>query len=203
MFPWVSALEEATSAIHDELITVLAEQAKGFEPFLGTNTGVSLNGYLQNDRAEEPVWDAFFFYRHGLRWDENHRRCPTTSALLDSSPLAHIRDHAPEVCFSLLTPGTHILPHHGDTNTRVVLHLPLIVPRGCALNVGGEIHEWRVGEIVAFDDTFEHEAWNRGEALRVVLILDAWNPHLTDAEREALTAMVPVLGDFDRECSRV
>lgn len=201
LFPWADALEQATAAIREELQALLTDRARPFEPFLGAASGAPLDGYLQNDRAEPPVWDACFFYRHGVRSDNNHRLCPVTSALLDASPLAHIRDHAPEVCFSMLTPGTHILPHHGDTNSRVVLHLPLLVPRDCALNVGGEIHTWREGEIVAFDDTFEHEAWNRGDRTRVVLIIDAWNPHLNPAERDALTAMVPILGDFDRECS--
>ena len=29
---------------------------------------------------------------------------------------------------------------------------------------------------VTFDDTFLHEAWNRTDQRRVVLILDTWNP---------------------------
>lgn len=201
LFPWADALEQSAAEITEELRALLADRERAFAPFLGNLSEASLDGYLRNDRAERPVWDAFFFYRHGVRENDNHRRCPTTSVLLDAAPLAHIRDHAPEVCFSMLTPGTHILPHHGDTNSRVVLHLPLLVPRDCALNVGGETHVWREGEIVAFDDTFEHEAWNRGDRTRVVLIVDAWNPYLSPAECEALTAMVPVLGDFDRECS--
>jgi aspartate beta-hydroxylase len=100
--------------------------------------------------------------------------------------------------FSVLTPGTHILPHRGVTNTRIVCHLPLVVPGDCALVVGGERHVWRVGEAVAFDDTYEHEAWNRGSSTRVVLIIDVWNPHLTAPEREAVTALVEAIGDFNR-----
>jgi aspartate beta-hydroxylase len=53
---------------------------------------------------------------------------------------------------------------------------------------------------VTFDDTFEHEAWNRSDQTRVVLILDCWNPHLTAVEREAVAAMVETIGDFNREC---
>jgi len=34
---------------------------------------------------------------------------------------------------------------------------------------------------VFFDDTYEHEAWNRSGETRVVLILDCWNPYLTEA----------------------
>jgi aspartate beta-hydroxylase len=101
------------------------------------------------------------------------------------------------VCFSVLTPGTHILPHRGVTNTRLVTHLPLIVPDNCALNVGGELHVWQEGRCVTFDDTYEHEAWNRGDSLRVVMLLDIWNPHLAPAERDAVTVLLGAIRDFN------
>lgn len=201
LFPWADAFEHATAAIQAELHAVLGSNQKRFEPFLGDVPEPQAARHLRNKHGNTAVWDALFFYRHGVRRDDSHAACPVTSALLEASPLAHIRDHAPEVCFSMLTLGTHILPHHGDTNTRVVMHLPLLVPSDCALVVGGEPHVWRPGEIVVFDDTFEHEAWNYGADTRVVLIVDAWNPHLTPPERDALLAMVPILGDFDRQCT--
>ena len=88
---------------------------------------------------------------------------------------------------------------HGQrvTNTRVVCHLPLVVPEGCALVVGGERHEWREGVAVLFDDTYEHEAWNRGSETRVVLIADVWNPHLTAAEREAVSVLAGAMTAFN------
>jgi aspartyl/asparaginyl beta-hydroxylase (cupin superfamily) len=42
---------------------------------------------------------------------------------------------------------------------------------------------WEVGRAFAFDDTIEHEAWNRSDRDRAILIIDAWNPHLSDHER--------------------
>jgi aspartyl/asparaginyl beta-hydroxylase (cupin superfamily) len=72
------------------------------------------------------------------------------------------------------------------TNTRAIIHLPLVVPSGCRFRVGGETREWREGEAFAFDDTIEHEAWNNSDEPRVVLILDVWNPHLTLVEQELL-----------------
>jgi len=60
------------------------------------------------------------------------------------------------------------------------------VPPGCGFRVGGETREWRVGQALAFDDTIEHEAWNNSDQLRAVLILDVWNPHITEAERELI-----------------
>ena len=47
-----------------------------------------------------------------------------------------------------------------------------------------------------FDDTYEHEAWNRSDQTRVVLIFDLWNPYLTEAERAALTDIVVEIGEF-------
>jgi len=196
LFPWYAALEANFSAISEELAAVLAAQ-QGIEPFLKFHKPEDVRSYLGG--IEKPVWDAYFFYRHGERYDAHHRDCPRTSAALDAVPLCRIREHAPEVCFSVLTPGTHILKHRGVTNTRLVTHLPLIVPDNCAISVGGEERVWREGECFTFDDTFEHEAWNRSDSTRVVMLLDVWNPHLTEVEREAVTALVEGIGDFNTE----
>ncbi len=199
LFPWYAALEAETETIRAELLAVLDDKA-GIEPFLKFDSPADVPRYLAGDEQGAPTWDAFFFYRHGVRNDENCARCPCTSAILDSLPLVHIREHAPEICFSVLTPGTHILPHHGVTNARLVTHLPLIVPENCAINVGGELHVWQEGRCMTFDDTFEHEAWNRSGQTRAVLILDSWNPHLTAAECDAVNVLVEAIGSFNREC---
>jgi len=193
-FPWIDDLEGQTAAIRDELIAVLPQAEKSEKVF--ANEAEEQQGLRASRGA--PTWNGFYFYRHGERREENHGLCPRTAALLDSLPLVHIREHAPEVMFSVLTPGTHILPHRGVTNTRVVCHLPLVVPEDCALVVGGEAHCWREGRAVVFDDTYEHEAWNRGTRTRVNLILDVWNPHLSAAEREAVAALVEATGDFNK-----
>lgn len=197
LFPWYAELESRTAVIRDEMHKVLAEDS-GFEPFLGhVDNGEVLGQHLRGDRGP-PAWNAFFFQRHGERNEANAGRCPETAAALESTPLCRIRGHAPECCYSVLTPGSHILPHHGVTNTRVVTHLPLVVPGDCALVVGGEKREWQEGVCFTFDDTFEHEAWNRSADTRVVVLLDTWNPHLTEIERSALTELVGAIGDFNR-----
>jgi len=56
----------------------------------------------------------------------------------------------------------------------------------------------KVGRILAFDDTLEHEARNDGDELRVVLIFDAWNPLLTPAERQLVTTMAHAARTFGR-----
>lgn len=198
-FPWHDALEAATSWMREELRGVLAQQ-QGLEAFLGAPPP-GQQAMLQSSGPEPAAWDAYFFYRHGEHYGEHAAACPRTAALLDSLPLTRIRGHAPETLFSVLSPGTHILPHTGVTNVRLVTHLPLIVPPDCALRVGGETHIWKEGRCVTFDDTFEHEAWNRSGETRVVLILDSWNPDLTEAECVAVTELIEAIGDFNAASS--
>lgn len=73
---------------------------------------------------------------------------------------------------SLLLPGTHLEPHRGELAGVLRLHLALRVPRGdCALRGGGQTRRWQPGRCLVFDDTLEHEAWNRGDGERVVLLV--------------------------------
>jgi aspartate beta-hydroxylase len=196
LFPWYEALEAQAPAIRDEMLARLGE-GRDLEPFLGTTDKTVEAQYLAGD-ATSRAWDAYFFFRHGERFDAHHAACPRTSQALDDVPLTRIRDHAPEVLFSVLAPQSHITPHHGVTNTRVVTHLPLLIPEGdCALVVGGETHRWQEGHCITFDDTFLHEAWNRTGQTRVVMILDTWNPHLEEPERVALKDLVEAIGDFN------
>lgn len=196
-FPWLESLEASTGRIRDELRAVLSKESQ-LEAFLGVQSPEEAKEMLRSSSDQAPAWDAYFFYRHGQRYDAHCASCPQTAALLDALPLVRIRDHAPETLFSVLSPGAHILPHTGVTNTRLVTHLPLIVPADCAIRVGGEDHRWQEGRCVTFDDTFEHEAWNRSGETRVVLILDSWNPDLTEVECLAVTDLVEAIGDFNQ-----
>ncbi len=195
LFPWLPRLEAAFPALRDEALAVLAER-EGVQPFLNAPEGTSLEPYLGG--GTQARWDAFFFYRDGEHQLANALKAPTTAATLETLPLVRIRHHAPEICFSILAPHTHIKPHHGVTNARVVVHLPLRVPSGCTLTVGGDERPWREGQAWAFDDTFLHEARNASDETRVILLMDAWNPHLTEAERLAVTAVVEGIGEFNR-----
>ena len=194
LFPWIEAMETQTQAIVSELVELLPSPA-GRERVFGTE---ELERENLRGMDVAPSWNGYYFFRHGERRNDNCESCPVTTATLEATPLARIREHAPEVLFSVFTAGTHLMPHRGVTNTRIVGHLPLIVPPDCALKVGGEIHEWRTGRVVMFDDTYEHEAWNRSSTTRVVLIFDVWNPHLTEAERAALADLIAAMGDFRR-----
>ena len=81
--------------------------------------------------------------------------------------------------FSRLAPGAHIVPHRGYEGYSgyvLRLHLGLDVPAGCGIRVGTETKGWQEGKCLVFDDSFEHEAWNRGDRTRTVLLCDFLNP---------------------------
>jgi aspartate beta-hydroxylase len=189
---FAEAYEAQWEVIRDEMLAVL-DDGREVQPF-HFDVPEERRGALTRG-----AWDAYFFYDEGDRLDAHHAACPRTSAAIDALPLDRVRQHGPEMCFSVLRPGAHILPHRGVTNTRSVLHMGLVVPRDCALNlVGVEEVTWSEGRCWAFDDTYEHEAWNRSDTTRVVLLGDIWNPHLTLPERDAIADLVGTIGDFNR-----
>ena len=94
---------------------------------------------------------------------------------------------------------SHIPPHTGVTNSRLIVHLPLVVPPQCRFRVGSDTREWREGQAWVFDDTIEHEAWNDSEVPRAILIFDTWHPALTRAERELIRTAVPAIKDYYRD----
>ena len=180
-FPWLAELEAATPVILAELQAILDEPAGELTPYISLPPGVPANKWSALDGSLD--WGAFHLWKEGRRFDESCARAPRTAALVESLPICRIEGRAPNVFFSILKAGSHIPPHTGVTNVRSVVHLPLIVPEGCAFRVGGETRAWQQGRAFAFDDTIEHEAWNRGDRDRAILIIDAWNPHLSEHER--------------------
>jgi aspartyl/asparaginyl beta-hydroxylase (cupin superfamily) len=183
-FPWLDRLEAATCVIREELEAILASADPGLEPYIEMPPGTPRN--LWSDLDHSADWSALHLWRDGERIGAVCERAPRTAELVESLPLAHIPGRAPAVFFSILKAGRQIPPHTGVTNIRTIIHLPLIVPEGCGFRVGGETRQWREGEAFAFDDTIEHEAWNRSDKDRALLILDCWNPHLSADEQEII-----------------
>ena len=185
-FPWLDRVEAASAEIREELLGVLADAA-AFKPYVDYDPRRPRN---TGDRmAGNPEWSAFYLRKNGAPIDENIARCPKTMAALADVPFPDIPKRSPSILFSLMRPGAHIPAHNGFVNTRVICHLPLIVPGGCYFRVGNEEREWVEGKAWAFDDTIEHEAWNRSDRTRVVLLFEAWRPELTGEERELVKAM--------------
>jgi aspartate beta-hydroxylase len=181
-FPWAESFEARTADIRAELERLLAAGQEGFEPYIHYNPGEPVNQWVELN--DSPRWNAYHLWRAGSPVSTNLERCPVTAAALSEVGMASISGLCPNAMFSALAPRTRIPPHHGETNARVIVHLPLVVPSGCRYRVGFDEREWEVGKILAFDDTIEHEARNDGNELRVILIFDVWNPLLSPIEKE-------------------
>jgi len=117
-------------------------------------------------------------------------------AALAHVPLAKIPGRTPSVLFSQLQPGAHIPPHNGLINTRLIVHLPLIVPGKCRLRVGNEVREWQEGKAWVFDDSIDHEAWNDSDRTRVILLFDIARPELTDEENRWVATLFEGIDAF-------
>ena len=185
-FAWLDAVEAATDDIRAEMLALIDDEA-------------ALSPYVQSDPrrppprgdglADNPAWSACYLWKNGRTVAEHAARCPRTMAVLAGTPMTQMPGRSPSALFSVLRPGAHIPPHHGFVNSRLIVHLPLVVPKGCALRVGNETREWVEGSAWAFDDTIEHEAWNRSDHTRVILLFEVWRPELSMAEREQVRAM--------------
>jgi len=105
--------------------------------------------------------------------------------------------------FSILVPGGHILPHSGYVgySDRVLrCHLGLDIPdtkiedwdamprtrdwtflakppyAGLGLRCGPHWETWNNGDLLVFDDSYVHEAWNSTTEPRLILLLDFNRP---------------------------
>jgi aspartyl/asparaginyl beta-hydroxylase (cupin superfamily) len=187
-FPWLPTLEAATDTIRGELTGLLDEGMPGFAPYIQYAPGTPENQFAELNHNSR--WSSLWLWRDGAPQDEPMARCPKTTAVLAQLPLCDQPEFAPTALFSALAPRTRIPPHTGSTNSRLLVHLPLVLPGPAGFRVGNEVREWRLGEAWVFDDTIEHEAWNDADQTRVILIFDIWNPLLSDDERELVSALL-------------
>jgi aspartate beta-hydroxylase len=193
-FPWLAAVEAATDSIREELVAALSTDQSGIEPYIAFKEGLPLRQWKELNQSRR--WSAYFLWNQGRLEEAHLKRCPHTAAALAQVPQVDIPGRGPTAFFSILDARTKIPAHSGVTNTRVTVHLPLIVPPGCGFRVGGDTREWRVGTGWVFDDTIEHEAWNDSDAPRAILIFDVWNPELTLLERELVREATVALAQY-------
>ena len=192
-FPWLDDVEAETDAIRSELLEVMRDPT-AFSPYVTGNANRPRKD--EQGMLDNPDWSAFFLWKNGEPVAANAQRCPRTLHALRNAPLAKVPNRSPSILFSLLKPGTHIPPHNGLVNTRLICHLPLVVPGGCRFRVGNEVREWSVGKAWAFDDTIEHEAWNDSDHTRVILLFDVWRPELTAEERDLVVQLFEAIDAY-------
>lgn len=164
-FPWVKPLESNWKTIRQELEKIL-EYGNALPNFQDISPQQS--AITQDDR-----WKTYFFYGYGIKADRNCERCPETTRLIENVP------GMKTAFFSILLPHKHIPEHRGYYKGVIRYHLGLIVPHpqeSCGIRVGNEVGYWEEGKSLIFDDTFQHEAWNDTNGIRVVLFLDVIRP---------------------------
>jgi aspartyl/asparaginyl beta-hydroxylase (cupin superfamily) len=187
--PWVAIVEAATDAIRTELRAMLVDGLEGFRPYIRSEE----HQPRYNPLLDNKDWSALFLCENGCRFEEALARCPKTWEAVQAAPQAWIERSSPTIMYSLLRAGARIPAHRGVNNTRLTCHLPLIVPPGCGFRVGNEVREWREGQVLIFDDSIEHEAWNESGEDRVVLIFDIERPEMSAQEKEEVAALYRIV----------
>lgn len=174
-YPWVNILEKNFEGIKKDALRIFQKNLMNIHP-------------ENNDLAGYGTWNTFFFYQNGTKYISNHEECPFTSSILDKIPGVNI---AGRTYFSAMTPGIHIKAHCGPHNFKLRTHLGIVTPEEAVIRVGSVTKPWQQGKCIIFDDSFEHEVWNKSEKTRIVLIVDVWNPCLSLEEVMALQYIMP------------
>jgi beta-hydroxylase len=164
-FPWAIELEKNYDVIRQELQGILA--MREYIPFFHE---------LSRDQKRISTgenWRTFFLKGFGYEAEQSWKRCPETMKILSNIP--NLRN----ALFSILGPNYHIPHHRGVTKGLIRCHLGLIVPDQrdqCVMRVGDQICQWEEGRCFVFDDTYDHEVWNKTDQERVVLLIDVDRP---------------------------
>uniref|UniRef100_A0A7S1XXE6 Aspartyl/asparaginy/proline hydroxylase domain-containing protein n=1 Tax=Phaeomonas parva TaxID=124430 RepID=A0A7S1XXE6_9STRA len=161
--------------------------------------------------ADEGTWQRAFFVKDGVRLENKNwgfgevevvadgeaaaagagapfPPFPRTTDVLERV-LAKAATDLPTgaVAFSVLGPKTHLAPRTGPGNHRLRILLPIHVPEGAAIRVGGQREEWNAKKALVIDDSFEHEAWNENAAEAAILLsVDVWHPSIPEDERDVI-----------------
>jgi len=162
-FPWIQKVESFHREIRQEVRSILER----------TQEITNFDQVLPGQRAlyHGAHWKSYYLTVMGKPVERHQKLCPATSEALGNIP------GLLNAFFSILQPDTHIPAHRGPYSGILRYHLGVIVPRGdVAIRVDSQICKWTEGKSLIFDDSFEHEAWNRSDSVRVVLFVDMERP---------------------------
>lgn len=167
-FPWADEFAAHWGKMRDELETQLRNRAE-----LPSFQDISPDQYRI---SPDDLWKTFVFVGFGDRSELNCELCPETAKALELVP------NLETAFFSILAPGKHVPEHRGVSKGMVRAHLGLRVPEDseqCWMDCGESRIEWREGELVFFDDTYQHAVWNNTDEERAVLLFDFERPMKT------------------------
>lgn len=166
IFPWAARFKAEYTNIRREALKVL--ELGNIPKFHELDS--EYNDISAHDPSRE--WRTFVLKFYSEMNAKALEVCPVTSALVESVPEIHA------AMFSILDPGFHIPPHRGPSTAALRYHLGIVIPEDgeCFIEVGGERYDWKNGEDVVFDDTFEHHVYNNTTGKRIVLFCDVARP---------------------------
>jgi aspartate beta-hydroxylase len=210
LLPWLHDLEASYETVRNELFSLRKghhgkSPIEGFQPYRAPSwaSGTKADDGVGKVGTDSGAWHVFYLYLHNIKFEENLEKCPVTTELLTRVlPRSSNYKHA---FFSVLAPNTHVTQHHGPTNKKLRVHLPLVVPEGghSKLRVADDTRVIREGKCYCFDDSFEHEAWNdHPSEPRIVLIIDVWHPDLSLKEVKFLTFLQDASLRADRQLAQ-
>eukprot|EP00756_Hemistasia_phaeocysticola_P045691 Hpha_TRINITY_DN19439_c0_g1::TRINITY_DN19439_c0_g1_i1::g.45818::m.45818/K00476/ASPH; aspartate beta-hydroxylase len=183
---------DAARGAFQELLASRNDSAAHFLPYRNPSSDPSVKASAATSQGQ---WNVLYLDLHGadtpgaqvLPTTADALRRPLASGGVLSRPFGH-------ALLSALAPSSHIVPHHGPTNKKLRLYIPLNAPGGaedeCYLEVGGKRRELEAMKPLVFDDSFLHHAVNGSKvSSRLVLIADLWHPDLSDDEVDLLALM--------------
>ncbi|PCI96756.1 MAG: hypothetical protein COB15_09210 [Flavobacteriales bacterium] len=167
VFPWTKLLEDNWKSIQGEMQLIL-DYPKNVKH---KNRWFLAHPHYVKSNSKEG-WKTYEFYFFGIKQLNHCLNCPKTYELLQQIP------ELVTAQFSVLNPHTKIEPHKGYTTMVLRNHLALEIPSQelCKIKVENEEASWVEGDIITFDDSKMHEAWNLSDKRRIVLMIDVANP---------------------------
>jgi aspartate beta-hydroxylase len=147
-FPSLDSIEAKTEVIRADLEAALVAARDRLVGYIQYAPGRPVNQWQELDHSLR--WSTLHLWRNGKPVEDNLARCPETARALAALPLVDIGGLTSNAMFSALAPKSQIPPHNGETNARVIAHLPLIVPEACSYCVDFDWRPWHVGETPIF-----------------------------------------------------
>lgn len=163
-FSWIEKIESNYSTILEELTTFYTNNNIPFFDDISSS---------QKQIVEKNKWKSLILLAFRKKNPLYEVAFTNTNSIIQTIP------NVTSVMYSVLEKDTHILPHRGIYKGLLRCHLGLIIPENkdtCYLKVNGKIKNWTAGKCFVFDDTFQHEAFNKTDESRVILIIDFLRP---------------------------
>ncbi len=166
--PELRGLDRAFPEIREEVLALMPDKA-------------AIPRYHDLDRMQDYIsgavdpdksWKVFYLFAMGEKPEANRARCPKTAEALDHVPGLF------QAFFSILEGGKSVPAHCGPYRGYLRYHLGLIVPEEAppSIRIKDQHYTWKEGESILFDDSWNHEVFNKSPGDRVVLIVDIRRP---------------------------